>query len=370
MHDQRCRLAPLAPDDDATTTYVRAPKRPEAPRLRPPRPRRPAGDADQTALSTLSTAGESNGIDDKHIGAPFEEEKGAGSTGAYQSDLKEQGDREPDRTQAIQIAESLLSTISAKPALCREPCLQGVLRLCRQIGSDSVKYPCTPGVASVPLSAASTPVPELTKDLGRRLYDREDLRLSDGFALQITHQEEDKVVGLNVRGSGIGDNEVRDVSFRRWKFNAVDGDGTVITIRVDSTLSAEAKFLSPGTIFTSSTAFPVYVNYGDEYNMRCGIVLSEFSIIGHAAPPIPADVTPARLIVKPREITASSRRGINETLDFFVAVAGLQLASVQSTSSQFVCTGMAPFVQPAPGWTSLFGAGAGARRLEVSGFGS
>ncbi|EJK56194.1 hypothetical protein THAOC_23969 [Thalassiosira oceanica] len=156
------------------------------------RPRRPAGDADQTALSTLSTAGESNGIDDKHIGAPFEEEKGAGSTGAYQSDLKEQGDRESDRTQAIQIAESLLS---AKPALCREPCLQGLLRLCRQIGSDYVKYPCTPGVASVPLSAASTPVPELTKDLGRRLYDGEDLRLSDGFALQITHQEEDKVVG-------------------------------------------------------------------------------------------------------------------------------------------------------------------------------
>jgi len=146
--------------------------------------------------------------------------------------------------------------------------------------------------------------------------------------LQITHQEEDKVVGLNVRGSGIGDNEVRDVSFRRWKFNAVDGDGTVITIRVDSTLSAEAKFLSPGTIFTSSTAFPVYVNYGDQYNMRCGIVLSEFSIIGHAALPIPADVTPARLIVKPREITASKSQArearearINEAIDARISEA-------------------------------------------------
>ncbi|EJK75242.1 hypothetical protein THAOC_03041 [Thalassiosira oceanica] len=101
----------------------------------------------------------------------------------------------------------------------------------------------------------------------------------------------------------MGDNEVRNISFR-WKFIAVDGDGAVITIRVDSALSAEAKFLSPGTISTSSTAFPVYVNYGDtEVWNRLEQVFDHWSRC--TADPT-ADDTPTRLIAKPREITATN----------------------------------------------------------------
>ena len=74
--------------------------------------------------------------------------KGQGAGGqeeVYQSDLKEQGDRESERDQAILIAENVLSAIAAEPELCRHPRMQGILRMCRQIGNNTDKYPLSPG---------------------------------------------------------------------------------------------------------------------------------------------------------------------------------------------------------------------------------
>ena len=58
-----------------------------------------------------------------------------------------------------------------------------------------------------------------------------------------------------------------------WKMNAIDKDQTVITIRLDSTMNSGGKFLSPGTVVHVTSAFPVYINYGGMYDMRCAIVL-------------------------------------------------------------------------------------------------
>jgi len=101
-----------------------------------------------------------------------------------------------------------------------------------------------------------------------------------------------KLVGDMVVG------KAKDIPHRTWKVNAIDGDQTVITVRLDSTLNSEGKFLTPGAVIHVALAFPVYMDYGNLYDMRCAIVLRDFEIIGRR--PVPSDLKgpPKRLSVE------------------------------------------------------------------------
>ncbi|EJK69815.1 hypothetical protein THAOC_08890, partial [Thalassiosira oceanica] len=129
-----------------------------------------------------------------YVGATVEEEKGAGSTGGLPKRFKRarrQGGRQgPGNPNSRESSDNNLG-----PALAHAVPRTLPTGFDESVPTDRSQF-CqvsylTPGVASFPLSAAWSPVPELTKDIERRLYyNREDLQLSDGFALQIMHQEE------------------------------------------------------------------------------------------------------------------------------------------------------------------------------------
>ena len=76
-----------------------------------------------------------------------------------------------------------------------------------------------------------------------------------------------------------------DVAHRMWKLNAVDGDGNIITVRLDSTLNSEGKLLTPGAVIHITSAFAIYMNYGDLYDMRCAIVIRAFRIVERCTVP-------------------------------------------------------------------------------------
>ena len=79
----------------------------------------------------------------------------------------------------------------------------------------------------------------------------------------------------------------RDVSFKKWKLNVIDGDGTVITARLDSTLHALGRNISAGAVIRVDSAFPAYFNYSDMTNTQCTIVIRDFSILGRM--PVPPE---------------------------------------------------------------------------------
>ena len=70
-----------------------------------------------------------------------------------------------------------------------------------------------------------------------------------------------KLVGDMVVG------KAKDIPHRTWKINAIDGDQTVITVRLDSTLNSEGKCLTPGAVIHVASAFPVYMDYGNLHDI-------------------------------------------------------------------------------------------------------
>ena len=116
----------------------------------------------------------------------------------------------------------------------------------------------------------------LTKGVGVRLCGREDIDFSD-ITLQITYATPSmmttKLAGLENK------KQSRDIAHRMWKLNAVDGDGNIITVRLDSTLNSEGKLLTARAIIQITSAFAVYMDYGNLYGMRCAIVIQDCRII-------------------------------------------------------------------------------------------
>ena len=71
------------------------------------------------------------------------------------------------------------------------------------------------------------------------------------------------------------------ISHNRWKLNAVDGDKTVITVLVDSTLNSAAMALQPDVIVLVKSFCTVYFWYEDKGDGCCVIVIHYFEIVGH-----------------------------------------------------------------------------------------
>ena len=193
------------------------------------------------------------------------------------------------RADAIATVEVVLSRILREPSLCDDPDMVNIKSMICRIGRDRDKFPLPLDEGEDDLSVSSAGGNRLSSGVGKSLYGREDVDLSDAV-IQITASS------CETRTTRVDGN---DFPHRMWKLNAVDGDATVITVRLDSTLNSEGKFLSPGAIVHVTSGFPVYMDYGDLYDQRCAIVVRSFRVLGRG--PVPPGISkgpPQRLSVK------------------------------------------------------------------------
>ena len=104
--------------------------------------------------------------------------------------------------------------------------------------------------------------------------------------LQITAASSDMINIKLVGDMDVG--KAKDIPHGTWKVNAIDGDQSVITIRLNSTLNSEEMFLTPGAVIHVTSVFPVYIDYGNLNDMRYDIVLQDFQIISRR--PVSSDL--------------------------------------------------------------------------------
>ena len=197
----------------------------------------------------------------------------------------------------IHMAEKLLGHCADHPESWRDNSLRVVRSLVRRIGTDCINFPLCPGDEGVPSENISKDI-ILTKSIGIALYNRKDPDLND-MTIQITVASSE-MMSSKLCGDAVG-KKAKDIPYRQWKLNAIDGDATVITVRLDSTLNSEGKLLTPGAVIHVSSAFPVYMNSGDMYDMRCAIVLREFQLVGRLPVPITSGPPAKRLKVEALE---------------------------------------------------------------------
>ena len=188
--------------------------------------------------------------------------------------------------------------------------MANISSMLRKISLNPMLFPPPAGEE---ISPTSFP---LTKNIGVPLYEREDVVYKD-FVVQVTAASFDKGNTKILNDSTASNSKKlidRDVSFKKWKFNVIDGDGTVITARLDSTLHALGTNISAGAVIRVNSAFPVYFNYTDMTNMQCAIVIRDFSTIGRMPVP-PECVGPPqdRLDVKSKTEEGKEYNSINTT---------------------------------------------------------
>lgn len=203
----------------------------------------------------------------------------------FKDEQKAAEDREKDKRVMVRIAENVLGELLNNPPSWNDPSLSNVRSMVRRIGMDSATYPLSLG--DVEEASNDSPPPSninLSKGIGTSLYKREDMDMKD-ITLQITHCQDENV---NAKlGGSVESNQTSDIPYRQWKLNAIDGDGTVITVRLDSTLNSEGKLLAAGAVIRVASAFAVYMNYGEMYDERCAIVLRDFVIL--CTRPVPSE---------------------------------------------------------------------------------
>jgi len=216
----------------------------------------------------------------------------------FKDNTKSAEQKEDDKALVVHIAENLLGEILKNPSAWNDPLLNNVKSMVRRIGTDTVTYPLPPWEDDTTLHDSSA-TPELTKSIGTAVFNRESVNLSD-FKIQITASTPamvtTKLAGNAAKGLLSG-----DIHHRMWKLNAIDGDETIITVRLDSTLNSEGTLLEPGTVIHVTSAFPVYMTYGNMYDKRCAIVLREFRILCRR--PVPSSFTgPPEKRLKVKEV--------------------------------------------------------------------
>lgn len=214
----------------------------------------------------------------------------------FKDEVKDTSKKEADRDAAIATVEAVLETFINRPDSWQGEGLTNIKSMVCQIGSDRLTYPPPLGD-----NTSTTPTPQhtkvnLTPGLASSLYKREDIDYSN-ITIKITVASPPEMVSTKIDGLIGNKNNNTNISYRRWKLNAVDGDNNVITLRLDSTLNSEGKLLTPGAVIKVKSAFPIYMNYGDLYDMRCAIVLRDFAIITRQGVPTDSKGPPERLKV-------------------------------------------------------------------------
>ncbi|KAL7536485.1 hypothetical protein ACHAXR_007194 [Thalassiosira sp. AJA248-18] len=233
----------------------------------------------------------------------------------FRDEIKGTAQKENDKNEVIRIVENVLGEMLEYPQSWNDPSLANVRSMVRRIGTDPTTYPLPFGDEDDAESSKITnpPVIDLTKDVARSLYARDDLDLSN-ITLQITASTPE-MVSTKLIGDLVPDLK-QDIPHRQWKMNAIDGDNNVITLRLDSTLNSEGAFLTPGVVLRVTSAFPVYMNYGDMYDMRCAIVLRDFNVIGRQPVPSMFLGPPLkRLKVEAKELDTSIDENVQPTIE-------------------------------------------------------
>ena len=209
----------------------------------------------------------------------------------FKDELKDANKKEADREGAIATVEAVLERFINHPAAWEGgEDLSNIKSMICKIGSDRLTYP--PPLGENIISTSHTPTPQqtevqLTPGLASSLYNRESVDFCN-ITIQITVASSPEMISTKIGGTIGNKNCNTNINYRRWKLNAVDGDNNVISVRLDSTLNSEGKLLTPGAVINVKSAFPIYMNYGDLYDMRCAIVLRDFAIICRRS--VPSDI--------------------------------------------------------------------------------
>lgn len=126
----------------------------------------------------------------------------------------------------------------------------------------------------------------LSKDVAQKLSDREFsiTKPSENIIhLQITHAVTEWKSGT----LALDGNDDINVNFRKWKFEARDGDEKSIILRVDSTLNTAGNTLVAGVIVKIKSFLPVYFRYDDNSEQKMAIVVRDFEVVGQQ--PLPPE---------------------------------------------------------------------------------
>mmetsp|Transcript_54120 Transcript_54120/g.114984 ORF Transcript_54120/g.114984 Transcript_54120/m.114984 type:complete len:337 (+) Transcript_54120:163-1173(+) len=206
----------------------------------------------------------------------------------FKDEARDAEQKTKKRADSIAVVEAVLGRIISKPSVWDAPDMDNIKSMVCQIGRDRERFPLPLDEEEDEESISSGGRFSLTSGVGKSLYGRENMDLLD-VILQVTAASSENRM-TKVDG--------KEIPHRLWKLNAVDGDGTVVTVRLDSTLNSQGSFLTPGSIVHVTSGFPVYLNYGDLYDMQCAIVLRAFRVIGRRPVPEACKGAPVRLSVK------------------------------------------------------------------------
>eukprot|EP00571_Detonula_confervacea_P009750 CAMPEP_0172321700 /NCGR_PEP_ID=MMETSP1058-20130122/44069_1 /TAXON_ID=83371 /ORGANISM="Detonula confervacea, Strain CCMP 353" /LENGTH=206 /DNA_ID=CAMNT_0013037281 /DNA_START=211 /DNA_END=831 /DNA_ORIENTATION=- len=190
--------------------------------------------------------------------------------GTFKSDVKEKAQKESDKAEMIAITESLLGVILSHPNSWNEPSLNNIKSMIAKLEMTVSPTPHPLGEHDNSSDDHSPPAhPNLSENIGKSLYKRESIDFSN-VTLQITAAAPENTT-TKLDGELVSVQH-EHILYRLWKLNAIDANKTVITVRLDITLNSEGKLLTDSAVIFVTSAFALYMNYGDMYDMRCAIV--------------------------------------------------------------------------------------------------
>lgn len=195
----------------------------------------------------------------------------------------------------VNATKNLLLIVDEEPDVWGMEEMEEVRTLSYKITGDPRKYP--PSV-SQEWGATSD---ELTVAIGERIKDMAApvLQLESDVVLQITHADS------AWRAAEVDGTTIRS---RQWKFTAVDGDGTAIPLRVDSTLHTSANLLTPGSIVSITSFIPIRYNYEGREDVRYAIVVKEFEVTGYRKLSDEQLKPPTKRVKKEKRVASHSQR--------------------------------------------------------------
>ena len=228
----------------------------------------------------------------------------------FKDEEKDEEKKAQEKEGYIAIIEAVLGKLISSPESWNDVALDKVRSMICQLGSDPIKYPPPCGQVATTHPAPCEPTVQLTKGLADALYNRKAIDFGDVIIIQISAASADMVNTKIVDSFGSTRSTNDEIKYRRWLLNAVDDDNDVLTVRLDSTINSKGVLLTPGAVIKVTSAFPIYWDYGSEYDMRCAIVIRDFSILCYRGVPINTNQPPER-----REVANSAAPTAQPTTD-------------------------------------------------------
>ena len=181
------------------------------------------------------------------------------------------------KTALLENTERVLGLIIRHPESLQLGEFTNISSMIHKIANNPATYPPPAGEE---LSQTNF---SLTKNIGVPLYERHGNVTFKEIVVQITAASFEKCNtkilndSTTARGRKPGD---RAISFKKWKLNAIDGDNTVITVWLDSSLHSLGTNITARSVIRIHSPFPAYYSYTDMTDTQCAIVIRKFTIVG------------------------------------------------------------------------------------------